>query len=117
MTALTGGEAGPLVAAGKLDVEVGDQGVDVIVPLHLQAEGRGEAQVLQLHCVDIHLLENTENTRFHICISHLLRSMSSGGANSNKQHSQSRKSSMNEGGLHHIFFGPDPILIFLFYFF
>lgn len=57
-TALTGGEAGPLVAAGELDVEVGDQGMDVIVPLHLQAEGWGEAQVLQLHCVDIHLLEN-----------------------------------------------------------
>lgn len=58
-TALTGGETGPLVAAGELNVEVGDQGVDVVVPLHLQAERRGEAQVLQLHSVDVHLLENT----------------------------------------------------------
>ena len=35
---LTGGEAGPLVTAGELYVEVGDQGMDVVIPLHLQAE-------------------------------------------------------------------------------
>lgn len=59
---LTGGEADPLVTAGELDVEVGDQGVDVIVPLNLQAERRGEGQVLHLHRVDVHLL-NTNQTR------------------------------------------------------
>ena len=53
---LTGGEAGPLVAAGELDVEVGHQGVHVVVPLHLQAEGGGEGQVFHLDCVDVHLL-------------------------------------------------------------
>lgn len=63
-TVLTGGEAGPLVAAGELDVEVGDQGVDVVVPLHLQAERGGEAQVLQLHSVDVHLLE--KHRREHV---------------------------------------------------
>lgn len=35
---LTGGEAGPLVTASELYVEVGDQSVDVVIPLHLQAE-------------------------------------------------------------------------------
>lgn len=54
---LTGGEAGPLVTAGELYVEVGDQSVDVVVPLHLQAERWGEGQVLQLHGVDVHLLK------------------------------------------------------------
>lgn len=53
---LTGGEASPLVTASKLDVEVGDQSMDVVVPLHLQAEWRSEGQVLCLHCVDVHLL-------------------------------------------------------------
>lgn len=53
---LTGGEAGPLVTARELDVEVGDQRVDVVVPLHLQAERRGEGQVVDLHRVDVYLL-------------------------------------------------------------
>jgi hypothetical protein len=57
-TALTGGEAGPLVASGELDVEVSHQRVHVVVPLHLQAEGGGEGQVLHLDCVDVHLLPN-----------------------------------------------------------
>lgn len=35
---LTGGEAGPLVTACELNVEVGDQRMDVVIPLHLQAE-------------------------------------------------------------------------------
>lgn len=52
----TSGEAGLLVTLGELDVEVGDQGVDVIVPLDLQAEGRREGQVLRLHGVDVHFL-------------------------------------------------------------
>lgn len=41
---------------GELDVEVGDHGVDIVVPLDLQAEGRGERQVLRLHRVDVHFL-------------------------------------------------------------
>ena len=53
---LTSGEASPLVAASEFNVEVGDQGVDVVVPLDLQAEGGGEGQVLGLHRVDVHLL-------------------------------------------------------------
>lgn len=34
----TGGETSLLVTLGELDVEVGDQSVDVVVPLDLQAE-------------------------------------------------------------------------------
>lgn len=43
---------------GELDVEISDQGVDVVVALDLQAEGRGEGQVLCLHRVNVHFLEN-----------------------------------------------------------
>lgn len=53
---LTGGEAGPLVTAGELDVEVGNKCVNVVVALHLQAERGGEGQVVRLHRVDVHLL-------------------------------------------------------------
>lgn len=35
---LTGGEADPLVAPSELDVKIGNQSVDVVVPLHLEAE-------------------------------------------------------------------------------
>lgn len=35
---LTGGKAGPLVTASELNVKIGDQSMDVIIPLHLQAE-------------------------------------------------------------------------------
>lgn len=38
MTELTSGETGLLVTFGELNVEVGDQCVDVVVPLDLQAE-------------------------------------------------------------------------------
>ena len=41
---------------GELDVEVGDQSVDVVVPVDLQAEGGREGQVLGLHCVDVYFL-------------------------------------------------------------
>lgn len=34
----TGGETSLLVTLGEFDVEVGDQSVDVVVPLDLQAE-------------------------------------------------------------------------------
>ena len=39
MMQLTGGEAGVLVAPRELDVEVGDQGMDVVVAFDLQAGG------------------------------------------------------------------------------
>lgn len=42
---------------GELDVEIGDKGMDVIVALDLQAEGRGEGQVLCLHRVNVHFLK------------------------------------------------------------
>lgn len=45
---------------GELHVEVGDQSVDVVVPLDLQAERGGEAEVLGLHGVDVHLLGETD---------------------------------------------------------
>ena len=35
---LTCREAGPLVTAGELYVEVGHKSMDVVIPLHLQAE-------------------------------------------------------------------------------
>ena len=55
---LTCGKPHFLVALGKLDIEIGDQGVDVIVALYLQAEGRREGQLLRLHRVNVHLLQS-----------------------------------------------------------
>lgn len=63
----TGGEAGSLMAACELDVEVGDQSMDVVVPLHLQAEGRGEGQILDLHRIDVHLLKHTHVKNMFVC--------------------------------------------------
>lgn len=51
---------------GELHVEIGDQRVDVVVPLNLQAERRGKRQVLRLHCVDVHLL--LEGAAFRLCV-------------------------------------------------
>lgn len=50
------------MTAGELYVEVGDQSVDVVIPLHLQAEGWGEGQVLDLHRVYVHLLKKESMT-------------------------------------------------------
>lgn len=36
-------------------MEVGHQGVHVVIPLHLQAEGRGAGQVCHFDGVDDHL--------------------------------------------------------------
>ena len=55
---LTCGKPHFLVALGKLDIEIGDQGVDVVVALYLQAEGRREGQLLRLHRVNVHLLQS-----------------------------------------------------------
>lgn len=62
---LTSGEAGPLVAASELYIEVCDQGMDVVVPLDLQTEWRSEGQVVYLHCVDVHLLWNKPISKLH----------------------------------------------------
>jgi len=45
------------VTLGELNVEVRDESVNIVVPLNLQTEGRGERQVLRLHRVDVHLLK------------------------------------------------------------
>lgn len=51
---------------GEFDAEIGDESVDVVVPLDLQGEGRGEGQVLRLYRVDIHLLEKHSSTHISI---------------------------------------------------
>jgi hypothetical protein len=48
------------VALGKFDIKVGDQGVDIVVALYLQAEGRCERQLFCLHGVNVHLLQPRE---------------------------------------------------------
>ena len=55
---LTCGKPHFLVALGKLDIEIGDQGMDVVVALYLQAEGGCEGQLLRLHRVNVHLLQS-----------------------------------------------------------
>ncbi len=60
---LTSGEASLFVTLGELDIEVGDQGVDVIVALDLQTEGWREGQVLRLHSVDIHFLKKKKKAK------------------------------------------------------
>lgn len=45
-----------LVALGKFNIKIGDQGVDVVIALDLQAEGRRERQLFRLDCVNVHLL-------------------------------------------------------------
>jgi len=49
--------SGALVAPRELNVEVSDEGMDVVVAFDLQAEGWGEGQVFKLHGVDVHLLD------------------------------------------------------------
>lgn len=65
----TCGEADLLVTLGELDVEVGDECVDIIIPLDLQTDGWSEGQVLWLHRVDVYLLKKTKqvllNTHFN----------------------------------------------------
>lgn len=68
---LTCGETCLLVTLGELDMEVGDQCVDVVVPLDLQAERCGEWQVLTLHRVDVHLLcGSLHGTLYKFCRSY-----------------------------------------------
>lgn len=47
---------------GEFDIEVGDQSMDVIIPLDLQTEGGGEGQFLWLHRVDVHFLRKDEQS-------------------------------------------------------
>lgn len=48
------------MALGKFDIKIGDQGVDVVIALDLQAEGRCERQLFRLHRVNVHLLQPRE---------------------------------------------------------
>lgn len=47
---------------GEFDIEVGDQSMDIIIPLDLQTEGGGEGQFLWLHRVDVHFLREDEKS-------------------------------------------------------
>lgn len=47
---------------GEFDIKVGDQSMDVIVPLDLQTEGGGEGQILWLHRVDVHFLREDKQS-------------------------------------------------------
>lgn len=64
------------MAAGELNVEVGNQRVDVVVPLHLEAERGRERQVFGLHRVDVHLLDKKDkmpsDQMFQVSFSHPL---------------------------------------------
>ena len=55
----TGGESCALVAFGELDVEEGDESLDVVVATTLQMERGGECEVRLLHRVDVYLLTNS----------------------------------------------------------
>ena len=55
----TSGEACALVAFGELDVEEGDESLDVVVAATLQVERSRECEVRLLHRVDVYLLTNT----------------------------------------------------------
>lgn len=57
MKHLTSGETSLFVTLGELDVEVRNQRVDVVISLDLQAERWGKTEVLHLHRVDIHFLQ------------------------------------------------------------
>ena len=59
------GEADPLVALCELDVEVGDEGLHVIVPLDLQVEGGGEGDVRLRARLDVDLLDQA-GVRHHL---------------------------------------------------
>lgn len=58
----TCGEARLFMTLGEFDIEVGDQSMDVIIPLDLQTEGGGEGQFLWLHRVDVHFLREDEQS-------------------------------------------------------
>lgn len=58
---LTCREACPLVAACELYVEISHQGMDVIISLYLEAEWRGEAEVINFNGVNIHFLKKRKN--------------------------------------------------------
>lgn len=46
-----------LVALGKFNIKIGDKGMDVVVALYLQAEGRCKGQLFRLHSVNVHFLQ------------------------------------------------------------
>lgn len=54
---LTCGKPHFLVALGKFNIKIGDKGMDVVIALYLQAEGRREGQLFCFHRVNVHLLQ------------------------------------------------------------
>lgn len=60
---LTCGKPHFLVALGKFNIKIGDQGMDVVIALDLQAEGRREGQLFRLDRVNVHLLHPREERR------------------------------------------------------
>ena len=52
---------------GELDVEVGDQGLHVVIALDLQVEGGGEGDVLLGAGLDVDLLDQT-GVGHHLCV-------------------------------------------------
>lgn len=44
------------MALSKFNIKIGDEGMDIVVALYLQAEGGREGQLLRLHSVNVHFL-------------------------------------------------------------
>ena len=63
---------------GELNVEVGDQGLHVVVALDLQMEGRGEGDVLLGTGLDVDLLDQT-GVGHHLCLGRYQKKMRVGG--------------------------------------
>lgn len=57
-------EASLFMTLCELYIEVGDQGVDVVVPLDLQTEGGREGQFFCLYCVDVYLLRQDKRASY-----------------------------------------------------
>ena len=57
------------MALGELNVEEGDQGVQVVVATYAQVEGGGEGQVLFLDGVHVHLLRGKHTRGFRVTTS------------------------------------------------
>ena len=53
----SGRKTNPFVTLGELDVEIGDEGLHVVVALYLQVEGGGEGDVLLSARLDVDLLD------------------------------------------------------------
>ena len=57
----TGGESSELMALGELNVEEGDESMEVVIASYTEMEWGREWQVFLLDCVHVNLLENKGN--------------------------------------------------------